>query len=269
MALWSCAVGFILLGVALCAFATRRNQAREMVKTLLSDYKPSASLSPTTVTAHRLTRDLSPRARAWVVGAMLCVCARFMVPGVSPAQVGLASVVGALVGELYWSRATVAREQGRQRMIEVYLPAVMERVVMGVGAGLDIVPAIDEATRDSADPVSKLLRQVLDLVNQGTSVDSALEAVATAEKSIGIRHAFIHLGLAHRQGGELIRPLKELSDATQVAYQEGVEEAIAKLPAKAVMPLVLTFTGLIICFLTVPLLQVGSIAHKVAHVARP
>jgi hypothetical protein len=74
--------------------------------------------------------------------------------------------------------------------------------------------------------------------------------------------------MAHRQGGEIVRPLKELSDATQTAYQEAVEEMIAKLPVKAVLPLVVTFTGLIICFLTVPLMQVAAIATKVAHAAK-
>jgi hypothetical protein len=82
-----------------------------------------------------------------------------------------------------------------------------------------------------------------------------------------VKHACIHLGLAYRQGGEIVRPLKELSDATQVAYQETVEEQIAKLPVKAVLPLVLTFTGLIVCFLTVPLMQVGSLTKEVASVA--
>jgi hypothetical protein len=44
-----------------------------------------------------------------------------------------------------------------------------------------------------------------------------------------------------------------------------VEEEIAKLPVKAVLPLVLTFAGLIVCFLTVPLIQVGSLTSKVSH----
>ena len=47
-----------------------------------------------------------------------------------------------------------------------------------------------------------------------------------------------------------------------------IEEEIAKLPVKAVLPLILTFAGLIVCFLTVPFVQVGAIASKVSHVAR-
>jgi len=77
------------------------------------------------------------------------------------------------------------------------------------------------------------------------------------------------LGLAQAEGGELVRPLRELSDATQMYYQESVEEEIARLPAKAVMPLVVTFAGLIICFLTIPLVQVGAMMEKVAELGEP
>jgi hypothetical protein len=61
--------------------------------------------------------------------------------------------------------------------------------------------------------------------------------------------------------------LKELSDATQTQYQESVEEEIAKLPVRAVLPLILTFTGLIVCFLTVPIVQVGASLEKFSHAA--
>jgi|GEM_PF-6340847 len=264
-----CAIIVTLLGGAWYLVSIRGYQARELVASLLLDYAPVFSGNTAIAAPGGVVVDHTPRVWAWAVGSLLCVCARLITPGVSSGQILVAGCVGALAGELWRRRDLAARVRHRQKMIEFYLPAVMERIVMGVGAGLDIVPSIDEAIRGSADPVSELLRRVLELANRGTSVDSALDMVASAEKSIGIRHAFIHLGLAHRQGGELIRPLKELSDATQVAYQESVEEAIAKLPAQAVAPLVLTFAGLIICFLTVPLLQVGSIAHKVAHVARP
>jgi Flp pilus assembly protein TadB len=152
--------------------------------------------------------------------------------------------------------------------MEFYLPGVMERVVMAVGAGMDIVPALQEASRKGVDPVSRLLAQVVRLSEGGASVDSAFAFVSRQAPSMSVKHAFIHLGLAYRQGGEIVRPLKELCDATQLAYQESVEERIAQLPVKAVLPLVVTFTGLIICFLTVPLMQVSSIATKVAHATR-
>jgi hypothetical protein len=84
--------------------------------------------------------------------------------------------------------------------------------------------------------------------------------------SSSVKHALVHLGLAYKQGGEVVRPLKELSDATQQQYQETIEEEIAKLPVKAVVPLVLTFTGLIVCFLTVPVMQISVSLEKFSNV---
>jgi type II secretory pathway component PulF len=147
--------------------------------------------------------------------------------------------------------------------MEFYLPTVMERVVMGVGSGLDVVPALREAARGGQDPISELFRWIVTLSERGTPVEEAFELASQQKVTPSVKHACIHLGLAYRQGGEIVRPLKELSDATQVAYQEGVDEQIAKLPVKAVLPIVLTFTGLIVCFLTVPLIQVGSTTAKV------
>jgi Flp pilus assembly protein TadB len=136
---------------------------------------------------------------------------------------------------------------------------------MAVSAGLDIVPAMAEASRDSSDPISKSFQRIIELSSRGISVANALESVGKEVSLSSVKHALVHLSLAHKEGGELIRPLRELSDATQLSYQERVEEEIAKLPVKAVLPLVITFTGLIICFLTVPLVQVSSLTQKVSQ----
>jgi len=209
-----------------------------------------------------------PDLRAIIVGAISFGALRALVCGFSPIAVVIAALLGGLAGRLYKARGRELAAKREIRKMEFYLPAVMERIVMAVSSGLDIVPALREASRGGKDPVSGILERVVKLSEAGTPVDAAFESVATDTSSVPVRHALTHLALAHRQGGEIVRPLKELSDATQTAYQESVEEMIAKLPVKAVLPLVLTFTGLIICFLTVPLMQVGAIATKVAHVTK-
>jgi Flp pilus assembly protein TadB len=180
----------------------------------------------------------------------------------------LLGLFGAVLGELLWRRAEVNRRQQHIRRLEFFIPTVMERVVMAVGAGLDIVPAMNEAAEGSDDPASHFLRRVVGLTNSGLSLEDALATASAGIDCPSLKHLSVHLALAYRQGGELVRPLRELSDATQLQYQEIIEEEIAKLPVKAVLPLVLTFAGLIVCFLTVPLIQVGTIVSKVADVAK-
>ncbi len=199
------------------------------------------------------------------LGSLLFVGMRSLVSAPSIPELVIFAGIGALGGELLQSRLAARKlARGRSEM-EFHLPLAMERVVMAVSAGLDIVPAIMEASRDSDDPISKNFQRIIELSSRGISVSDALESVGKEVNLSSVKHALVHLSLAHKEGGELIRPLRELSDATQLSYQERVEEEIAKLPVKAVLPLVITFTGLIICFLTVPLVQVSSLTQKVSQ----
>lgn len=176
--------------------------------------------------------------------------------------------IGVLVAEVVWQSRTRSQKRWYIRRLEFYLPTVMERVVMAVGAGFDIVPALAEAARESQDPVSHILQRTIGYMNSGLGLEDSLTAAIGADECPALKHVCVHLALAHRQGGELVRPLRELGDSTQMYYQETVEEEIAKLPVKAVIPLVLTFAGLILCFLTVPIIQLGSFTSKVSHVAQ-
>jgi Flp pilus assembly protein TadB len=203
----------------------------------------------------------------WAGGALVALlCALATTRDV--ARCAVLGVSGVAIAESLWRRAIMNRAQQLVRKLEFFIPTVMERLVMAVGAGLDIVPAMTEAAAGADDPASAFLKRVAVFTNGGLALEDALDAAAAGIDCASLKHLSVHLALAYRQGGELIRPLRELSDATQLQYQEIVEEEIAKLPVKAVLPLVLTFAGLIVCFLTIPLIQVGSIVSKVADVTQ-
>jgi Flp pilus assembly protein TadB len=268
--IWYLAAALVLIGTCALVRNVNSSRARAIVSTLEVRGGEIAE-APGRVKSQDTPRTAIPsqiRRIGWAVGAVLGVVVRVVVCGVTPVGVVGAVCVGILTAELFLGRLYERRRRRTLRQIEFYLPAVMERVVMAVSSGLDIIPALHEASRGGADPVSRLLARIVHLSERGTSVESAIALTVDSVEAISVKHAFIHVGLAYRQGGEIVRPLKELSDATHIAYQEGVEEVIAALPVKAIVPLVLTFTGLIISFLTVPLLQVGSIATKVTHASR-
>jgi Flp pilus assembly protein TadB len=156
--------------------------------------------------------------------------------------------------------------------LEFHLPVVMERVAMAVQSGLDVHPALRLAhriatetseTQGAADPVSVLLDEACNLAEAGRTLKEALLEIGGRSPSSSIRHAFMHLALACEEGGELSLPLQELSDATQRRYQETVEEMIAKLPVKATAPLVCTFAGLLLTFITPPVLRVAGLSKKI------
>jgi Flp pilus assembly protein TadB len=184
------------------------------------------------------------------------------------------ALVGFGLGVFGQRLSTKNRVLQEKEKIEFFLPIVMERVSMAVGSGLDVIPALEVVHRmeleecagnaEKLDPVTRLLAEAGKLAEAGRTLDEALKEVASRSSSTPLRHAFIHLALAHREGGELGTPLQELADATQLYYQETVEEIIAKMPVKATAPLLCTFSGLIICFLTSPILQILKITTKSA-----
>ena len=208
------------------------------------------------------------RRRAWAVGALVLALAIFLLHRELTPKVVVFAGFGAALGELIYRGKKEKATKLVGKRLEFFLPLAMERVVMAVTSGLDIIPALSEAARKNADPVSDVFRKIVALSESGLRVEQAINSVANEVPSSSVKHALVHLGLAYKQGGEVVRPLKELSDATQQQYQETVEEEIAKLPVKAVVPLVLTFTGLIVCFLTVPVMQISVSLEKFADVGK-
>ena len=183
-----------------------------------------------------------------------------------------AALIALACGYLFERAHFRSRQSEYVRNLEFFLPVVMERLVMAVKSGLDVISGLKaivelekpaDNRRDSeVDPVTRLLDLVCQLTEAGLGFEEALCCVAELVKCTALRHAFLHLAMAWREGGELVMPLSELSDSTQLYFQESVEEEIARLPVKATMPLLLTFTGLLICFITSPLIQVMSVMEK-------
>ena len=215
-----------------------------------------------------------------LAGALFLAVELLVVRAPLPAPI-LFFVLGAALSYLFQRWRLSKRGGVDVREIEYFLPIVMERIVMAVEAGLDIGPALnavvdlevgseaDAGERAKqlrlTDPVTRLLARVVELCNAGVPFEKALREVSTPFDCAALRHAFIHLGVAQREGGEVVLPLRELSDSTQLYFQETVEEEIAKMPVKATAPLVLTFAGLILCFMTTPLIQITSITAKATH----
>ncbi|MCB0329436.1 MAG: type II secretion system F family protein [Bdellovibrionales bacterium] len=180
---------------------------------------------------------------------------------------------GGLCGTfLLGRRALYNRKKRFLYDIDFYLPVVMERLVMTAQAGLDVFSGIrvigelarndEELLGEPLDPVTALLERVHHLNERGVSFEEALSQVADKIESPALRHSFIHLAVAQKEGGELVGPLRELSDSTQAYFQETIEEQIAKLPVKATLPLLVTFAGLVIFFMTSPMMQVMKLSAE-------
>lgn len=261
-AVWSSVA--VAAGVALMVQGRLGAVHRAMADALLEGARDGASANTTGSTPVPAPAG-QERRHAWILGGAMLALFRAMLGASWGIQELPFAALGALGGEVVFRASREASRKKLIRRIEFHLPNTMERIVMGVSSGLDVLPAMKEAARDGGDPVSECLRDVVRTAESGMPVADALRFVAGSAPSAALQHSLVHLAIAHQQGGEVIRPIKELCDATQASFQESVEEQIAKLPVKAVLPLVVTFAGLIVCFVTIPLMQVGAITKRAAH----
>lgn len=155
-----------------------------------------------------------------------------------------------------------------EKEIEFYLPLTLERLIMLIRAGHDISSALVRIVAEEAgsphkpNPVVLILSEIISLTENGVSLGKAINNVANSIDSYVVKHALIYILISHQEGGEVINPLSELSDSIQVQLQDRVEEEIAKMPIKATVPLLCTFAGLIICFLTGPLIKFMAIVAE-------
>ncbi len=154
-----------------------------------------------------------------------------------------------------------------QQAFAYHLPIVMERMVMAVESGLDIVPAVEAIASLSGaeickDPVTQAFQNICIRVDYGSTFLEAIELEKERHDSPSLQHALVHLGVAAREGGEVIHSLRELSDSVQLQFQEAAEEETARMPVLATMPLLCIFAGLVILFLVAPLIQVVKITGQ-------
>lgn len=182
-----------------------------------------------------------------------CVALVFRDAAVGALGIGLS--LGYLLGRFFLHRA----HPNEDKTLLFHLPMTVEKLLIAVQSGLDVVPALriaGQTAADKPDPASRAFGRVVTLIEQGATVETALEQVAGDATAIPLKHVLLHLKVAHSRGGDLTFPLRELADATQVTYEQNVEEEIAVLPIKATAPLLCTFLGLLIVFLTAPIIGV-------------
>jgi Flp pilus assembly protein TadB len=199
---------------------------------------------------------------------LIAAISNLFISNVTSSRLIVSLIIGAAVGIIIQGARSRAKIERDKRALDYYLPIVMERIVMAVESGLDIIPALDAVVDlqkqelGECDPVTKILISIKRYTDSGLGFLEALEIATSQVQAPSVKHALVHLGIAYREGGEIIHPLRELGDATQLYYQEAIEEDIAKMPVKATVPLLCTFAGLIISFLTSPIIQVMSITSK-------
>ena len=280
----------IFLGVLLCVWGTRPRSAKEVVIDLdsLEEENLINLFKPKDLELQKQAKDLVEEIKHFDTStkvkktfkekyqtSLLTSLFFFSASALlfkSPIQITIVhTFCGFIFGLVIKSRNEKKQNEKYLKSIQHKLPLTMEKLVMTVDAGLDIIAGIkvivenakyENNIKSNKDPIIGLLNVVLKLTESGIDFSSSLNYVAIACPVPAVKHCFAHLALAYKEGGELVVPLRELSDATQLNFQETVEEEIAKLPVKATMPLVVIFAGLLLFFITSPVIQIIDVTSN-------
>ncbi len=146
----------------------------------------------------------------------------------------------------------------------VYMPIVIEQLVLGVSCSLDIGPCVkwvvamaDE--RDSHNPVTELLRYAQQHMRSGAAIDEPILEVARLSGHTELTHVFMSLAQVTRHGGEITKQLQELANAVTAQRGARIEGKIKKLELEATGPVSLVF----LAFMAVFIVSLGTQLSKV------
>ena len=155
--------------------------------------------------------------------------------------------------------------------VEEYVGLLLEQIVLAVAAGLDVLPAMGRVLRVNSSlnksqsefvSANQIFAEAINFANSGMGLASALKLVAKTQSSPLISSALMHLALAHKMGGELSRPLQDLSADFQDRIRDRNERSIQIIPLKATIPLLFVFAGMIILTLSIPVLKVVTVSKQ-------
>ncbi|NMC63442.1 MAG: type II secretion system F family protein [SAR324 cluster bacterium] len=200
----------------------------------------------------RKFRIISPIVSVLIVGgAMLFL-------GMGPDILVVSIIFGVLIGlqvPFSWLNRKIIR---RSEDILFYLPLVIEQIVVGVSASLDIAPCMSVVTemadeRGSHNPVTELLKRTQFFMKQGVPMEEALTEIGKMSGHTELKHAFMSLAQVARHGGEVTKQLQELADSVATQREIKIDAKIKKLELQATGPVALVFSA----FLIIILLEFG------------
>lgn len=162
-------------------------------------------------------------------------------------------------------RKTEKNPRFSDREIFENLPLELENIIMVVQAGNDLIQTLKKISNPEFE-TSKLRIVFTDVLNRfssGMDIGHAIDSVKEKYNNPKLSFVLSYLKISLKQGGEVMSQLRELADAVTSQYQNYIEKEINKMPAKALFPLMIILMGMLIIYLSGPLVLVSNQLPKV------
>lgn len=165
----------------------------------------------------------------------------------------LTLAVGAWVTPTLWLRWQI---EARLQQINHSLPDLMDRIGLGLEAGLGFEMALQRTLRRQNDLLGNELKLVLAMLSRGHTKSEALDRMVRRNPSPELRAFAAAIKRSERLGGSLTKTLKVQGELLRTHRHRRAQEASRRLPILIVFPLVFFFLpALLIVYLGPPLLH--------------
>lgn len=149
--------------------------------------------------------------------------------------VGIGAIVGFLFPRLFLAR----RISGRQHIIQLQLPDLLDLLTVSVEAGLGFDAGISKCIEKMQGPLSEECRTILREVRVGKARKQALRDAAERINVHDVHVFFSAIIQAEQLGVSLAKVLRVQSDQLRLKRRQRAEETAQKAPIKMMFPLVL------------------------------
>jgi tight adherence protein C len=159
------------------------------------------------------------------------------------------AAVGAGLGALLpYSRLTSVQEE-RRTQVEHGLPPIIDLLVLGLSAGLDLPGALRQVVQKTSNPTDPLIEElgiVLQELHTGKTRKAALSQLAERVPTQSVRELTAAVIQAEEHGNPLARVLQIHAEVARRQRSTRAEEAAAKAGVKMMGPMVMVFAAVLL-----------------------
>jgi len=190
----------------------------------------------------------------WLVASLVALASwGFLGRGVIAGFLGLLVLVLGIWGPQLWLQA---RQNRRRQEVEADLPALLDRLILSLEAGLGFETAFRRAAFSLDRALGVELRRALFRLDAGLTKGEVMGRLTLELPSTDLRSFAASVQQAERLGTSLAKTLRVQARLLRAERRRRAQEASRRLPVLIVFPLVLFFLpSMLIIYLAPPLLH--------------
>jgi len=151
------------------------------------------------------------------------------------------------------------------KTIYTFLPLTLEKLIMLVEAGNDLMQGLKKLTTESGED-NKLLRifkEIVEKFESGLTVEQSIQSVKNKYQNLTLNFVLTYLNISLKEGGQIVPQLQELSSTVLQSYEAFIENEVNKMPVKALAPLMVMFAGVFLILAASPAAQLSNYLRQI------